>query len=89
MLRLLGRSPIRTELHASLRLAIPLIGAQVTQSATGFVDTVMMGWLGQEALALGGLATIVQHSLASSCWNSITVSSGQARALPLLIFSCL
>jgi MATE family multidrug resistance protein len=37
-------------------LAIPLASAQVAQAATGFVDTVMMGWLGQQTLAAGGLA---------------------------------
>lgn len=71
MSQLLGRlrsialavSPIRTELQESLRLAIPLISAQVAQSATGFVDTVMMGWLGQEALASGGLATTTFSTL--------------------------
>jgi multidrug resistance protein, MATE family len=40
-------------------LAVPLAGAQVAQAATGFVDTVMMGWLGQDVLAAGGLATII------------------------------
>lgn len=63
MSQLLGRSPLRTELQASLRLAIPLISAQVAQAATGFVDTVMMGWLGQEALAAGGLATTTFSTL--------------------------
>lgn len=43
MSKLLERSPIRPELQQSLRLAIPLISAQVAQSATGFLDTVMMG----------------------------------------------
>lgn len=49
-------SPIRTEIKESLRLTIPLASAQVAQAATGFVDTVMMGWLGQETIAAGGLA---------------------------------
>lgn len=49
-------SPIQTEIKESLRLTIPLASAQVAQAATGFVDTVMMGWLGQETIAAGGLA---------------------------------
>lgn len=49
-------SLIRTEIKESLRLTIPLASAQVAQAATGFVDTVMMGWLGQETIAAGGLA---------------------------------
>nr|WP_322714422.1 MATE family efflux transporter [Nostoc sp. ChiSLP03a]MDZ8215670.1 MATE family efflux transporter [Nostoc sp. ChiSLP03a] len=40
-------------------LAVPLAGAQVAQSATGFVDTVMMGWLGSQTIASGGLGTVI------------------------------
>lgn len=47
---------VRAEIRASLQLAIPLASAQVAQAATGFVDTLMMGWLGQATLAAGGLA---------------------------------
>ena len=47
----------RTEIKALLKLAIPLISAQIVQAATGFVDTVMMGHLGREELAAGGLAS--------------------------------
>ncbi|MBD2102533.1 MATE family efflux transporter [Leptolyngbya sp. FACHB-261] len=50
-------SPIRAEIKAFLKLAIPLVAAQVAQSATGFVDTVMMGHLGWKVLAAGGLAS--------------------------------
>jgi len=57
------RSPIRTEINETLRLTIPLASAQVAQAATGFVDTVMMGWLGQETLAAGGLATTTFSTL--------------------------
>lgn len=49
--------PIRGEIKAFLQLAIPLVSAQIAQSATGFVDTVMMGHLGWKALAAGGLAS--------------------------------
>lgn len=47
---------LRTEIRESLHLTIPLASAQVAQAATGFVDTVMMGNLGQETLAGGGIA---------------------------------
>jgi MATE family multidrug resistance protein len=57
------RPQIYREAKESLRLAIPLASAQVAQSATGFVDTVMMGWLGQETLAAGGLAAITFSTL--------------------------
>jgi multidrug resistance protein, MATE family len=44
-----------SELKQFLLLAVPLAAAQLAQSATGFVDTVMMGWLGSETIASGGL----------------------------------
>ena len=39
------------ELKATLVLALPVIGAQLGQMSMGFVDTVMVGRLGPEALA--------------------------------------
>ena len=50
---------IRTECKKYLQLAIPLVSAQVVQSLTGFFDTIMMGRLGAETLAGGGLAALV------------------------------
>lgn len=40
-----------------LQLAIPLVMAQLAQSMTGFIDSIMMGRLGAETLAAGGLAS--------------------------------
>lgn len=40
------------------QLAIPLASAQLAQSLTGFFDTLMMGRLGTETLAAGGLASL-------------------------------
>lgn len=54
-----SRFSIQAEAREFLKLAVPLAGAQLAQAATGFVDTVMMGWLGQDVLAAGGLATII------------------------------
>jgi len=50
---------LRGEFGAFFKLAMPLASAQVAQAMTGFVDTIMMGWLGQTALAAGGLAVMV------------------------------
>ena len=47
---------LKAEAREFIKLAIPLAGAQLAQSATGFVDTLMMGWLGATTLAGGGLA---------------------------------
>jgi MatE/Acetyltransferase (GNAT) domain len=57
------KSHIRSEVKGFLQLAIPLASAQVAQSATGFVDTIMMGRLGQESLAAGGLAALTFQML--------------------------
>jgi multidrug resistance protein, MATE family len=54
----LTRSPIQSEVTEFLKLAIPLIGVQLAQAATGFVDTLMMGRMGLETLAAGGLAAL-------------------------------
>ncbi|HEY9877549.1 MAG TPA: MATE family efflux transporter, partial [Leptolyngbyaceae cyanobacterium] len=58
MSHLLTRPTVRTEIREFLRLMVPLSSAHVAQAATGFVDTVMMGWLGQTELAAGGLAAM-------------------------------
>ena len=56
-------SPLRTEMKKFLQLAIPLASAQVAQSLTGFFDTMMMGRLGAETLAAGGLASLTFFAL--------------------------
>ncbi|MEH1972830.1 MAG: MATE family efflux transporter [Nostoc sp.] len=48
-----------SEVKKCLVLAVPLAAAQLAQSATGFVDTVMMGWLGSQTIASGGLGAII------------------------------
>lgn len=58
-----GQTPLRHELREFLKLAIPLASAQLAQSATGFADTVMMGRMGTEVLAAGGLAAITFLSI--------------------------
>lgn len=52
-------SATRSEIREFLKLALPLASAQVAQALTGFVDTLMMGRLGQESLAAGGLAVMI------------------------------
>lgn len=56
-------SRIQSEIREFLKLAIPLASAQVAQSATGFADTIMMGRMGAEILAGGGLAAIIYLSV--------------------------
>jgi MATE family multidrug resistance protein len=52
-------SGVSIEVREFAKLAVPLAGAQVAQAAVGFVDTLMMGHLGAESLAAGGLAASV------------------------------
>lgn len=54
--RLAGGGVIR-ELRATLGLALPLAGAQLAQILMGFTAATMMGRLGDDALAAGGLGT--------------------------------
>lgn len=56
---MLTRTKVTAEIKACLYLAIPLATAQLAQSATGFIDTVMTGMLGSEALAAGGLGAML------------------------------
>lgn len=49
----------QSEIREFLKLALPLASAQVAQALTGFVDTLMMGRLGQASLAAGGLAVMI------------------------------
>jgi len=53
------RSKWLSELENCFWLALPLAAAQLSQSATGFVDTVMMGMLGSETIAAGGLGAAI------------------------------
>jgi MATE family multidrug resistance protein len=49
------QQPLRSELRAILQLAGPLIAAQLAHVLMVFTDTVMMGLLGPQSLAAGGL----------------------------------
>ena len=63
MLGLSLQANLKTEVREFLKLAVPLASAQLAQSATGFVDTLMMGRMGPDALAAGGLASIILLSV--------------------------
>ncbi|MGL4619818.1 MATE family efflux transporter [Chroococcidiopsis sp.] len=65
------RSNIRAEIQEFLKLAVPLVSAQLAQSVTGFADTVVMGRLGQETLAAGGLASITFMTLLNTATSIV------------------
>lgn len=58
-----------------MTLALPLIGAQLAQAATGFVDTLMMGRLGRESLASGALGSLLFMELLVVGTNLVATSS--------------
>lgn len=60
-------SPSLVELKAILRLAGPLIAAQLAYVAMVFTDTVMMGKLGPDALAAGGLGAVSYAFVSTFC----------------------
>ncbi|MBF2003463.1 MAG: MATE family efflux transporter [Synechococcales cyanobacterium M58_A2018_015] len=74
-LKTLLKTKLLTEIRACLELALPLAGAQLAQSATGFVDTVMMGLLGSAVLAAGGLGATLFTALLISTSSVVSAVS--------------
>ncbi len=72
---------IKAEVQKSIALSVPLAASQLAQSATGFVDTIMMGWMGPETLAAGGLAAATFMTLwvtGLGLTNSVTALAAEA-----------
>ena len=65
------KHPLRIEVREFFKLAIPLASAQVAQSATGFVDTIMMGRMGADVLAAGGLAAIIYFAIMATASGTV------------------
>jgi MATE family multidrug resistance protein len=57
------RPRFAAEMRATLRLAAPIAGAQLAQIGMGITDTVMLGGLGRDALAAGGLGAMMFFTL--------------------------
>ncbi|OBY92814.1 multidrug transporter NorM [Pseudomonas sp. AU11447] len=74
------KRPYRDELAAILRLAGPLIAAQLAYVAMVFTDTVMMGKLGREALAAGGLGAST-YALVSTFCVGVVAATGNLVAI--------
>jgi len=71
-------SRFKAEVTANLLLSLPLAGAQLAQAATGFIDTIMMGMLGSQFLAAGGLGTATFSAL-------LIISTGIVSAISPLV----
>ena len=59
--------PLAREVRATLGLAVPLVLVQLSQMSMSFVDVVMVGRLGTEALAAVALGSTVYFTLALVC----------------------
>jgi multidrug resistance protein, MATE family len=57
-------SPIREELLPTLRIALPVVMAELGWMAMGVVDTVMVGPLGPEAISAAGVGTSMHMGFA-------------------------
>jgi MATE family multidrug resistance protein len=58
-----GAAAVRAEIAGSVRLAIPVVAAQVGMVLMGTVDTAMLGHCSAEALAAGAIGTILSFTL--------------------------
>ncbi len=61
----------RQELNATFHLALPLAGALVAQMGMGLTDTVLLGSIGRDALAAGGLGGSVFFVITGVFQNAV------------------
>lgn len=76
----LGRRATAKERSRILGLALPIIGAMISQNVLNLVDTAMVGALGDEALAavgLGGFATLMSVALFMGFSSSVQAISSR------------
>jgi len=64
----------RDEIRALLALGLPLAGSQLAHVAIGTTSVIMLGWLGADALAAGGLATSIYFTPFMFC-NGLAVAA--------------
>src|SRR6478736_1446416 len=69
---------LRTELGALVRLALPMVVAQLGMIALGVVDTIMVGHLSELALAAVGVG-------ATYTWGAMIFGQGVLHALDPLV----
>src|SRR5437762_1203180 len=70
------------EIKLILQVALPLMAAFIAQKGMQFIDTVMMGWIGPEALAAGVLGTSIFITAIVFCLGVLSAVGVQiARAI--------
>ena len=82
-----SRSEFLSEVQASLELVIPLVIAQILEAGITFVDAIMMGLLGNQSLAAGGLGAVSFSTI--SVVSGCTLSAVGAIAIQSLILDLL
>ncbi len=60
------------EIRAVAKLALPLMAAFLAQKGMQLVDTVMMGWIGPDALAAGALTLVTFMTLIVFCIGTLS-----------------
>lgn len=78
-----GAQPWGEHFFATLKLGLPLVGAQLAQISIGVTDTLMIGWLGAEELAaatLGSTLFFIMLMLGSGFAFATTPLVAQAAA---------
>lgn len=60
------------EIKAMTTLALPLMAAFLAQRGMQFIDTIMMGWIGPEALAAGALGTSIFFTTLVFCMGTLS-----------------
>jgi MATE family multidrug resistance protein len=73
---------LRADLRRTLRLGVPLIGAQLLQMGNGLVDAVVAGRIGGAELAAGGIGGSLWFAVSLSC---IGLMAGLSPTLSRLI----
>jgi len=66
------RSPIPTEIRATLGVAAPLAAANLAQMAMSITNTIMVGHLGAAPLAAAGLGGVLYFMLLMLCQGVLT-----------------
>jgi len=78
----LANPALRADLRRTLRLGLPLIGAQLLQIGNGLVDAIVAGRIGRSELAAGGIGGSLWFVVSLSC---IGLMAGLSPTLSRLI----
>ncbi len=84
MVGIFGFSPqaLRADIRRTLRMGLPLVGAQLLQMGNGLVDAIIAGQIGRSELAAGGIGGSLLFVFSLSC---IGLMAGLSPTLSRLI----